>query len=153
MKYLEYYFVLEFQWNQKWFSSQGIAKTVINFTHDVYSVYGFVDYSIVSSIFSLSNRFQNHEKFTELLNDLKNHIQTQRPYTISEELVGLEFEGDTCRPIDYLSLYGPNGTSNWNLSTKVELQFIPAQEIIEIMEKWKIFLEVLEKRRFSIENY
>lgn len=144
MKHFDYYFIIEFQWNEIWYSHTGLLKPVIYPTSELSLLYGNIDYSIIASLFVNTQSFQNYNQFNILINDIKISLLETGKALIANEIVNLEMTATFCLFIDNIDMYGTHDSPNWNNSTKVEVQQIPTHEILEMLDKWLIFLKITE---------
>ncbi len=150
MKYLEYYFQLEFQWKNDWFSKSGIPKPIIRPSIDFIQQNKYVDFNIIESVFISGIRY-SYSDWLNKLDKIKNDLSHEGQSYIGNETAGLEIKIDFCRPIDNLGdEIGIEAPLSWNLAIPLEFQYIPTLEIIQLFDDWCEFLSVIENRPPSV---
>jgi hypothetical protein len=148
---IDYYFLLEFSWDEKsGFNPNGIprAKFLPNFEKT--NKYGQVSYEILESLFISNTKLFDSKFLNVLINNIKNTIGGLEEITLVHcESESLEIRKEFTRPIDNLDIHGTSisidGPNSWNISTPIELQYIPTVEILQLFEDWKQFLEAQKK--------
>ncbi len=144
MKYLDYYFVKEFQWHKKWFSEDGLLKPIIRPTDSFIKNKGWVDFEILEYVFIYNSKMTQIDFVAEIIRKinlvLEKHLEN---FSIYNEIVELEILYDFCRPIDNIGgRKNEEGPLSWNIKTKQSLQYIPTTEFLNILNEWLLFLSV-----------
>lgn len=152
MKTIDYYFIKEYQWKKVWFSELGILKASIMPTNDFINKNGYINFSILSSIFSSDRMLKDINWVDELIKNIQKVLNGELEITGTYcETESLEIRRDFSRPIDNLDMHGSNPSNDtpnsWNVTTPIELQYIPTEEILQLFIDWKLFLEE-QKNKF-----
>ncbi len=141
---IDYYFIKEFEWKSNWFSESGLLKAKVYATDEFIKKFEFVDYNIVGQIFTSKKDFENIEFIQMIIFEIENVIENKNlKYIISSEIVLLEVKCENTKIIDMLGdSEGVEAPLSWNISTPLELQYIPTVKILEIFKSWHEFLKV-----------
>jgi|WetSurMetagenome_2_1015567.scaffolds.fasta_scaffold09848_3 hypothetical protein len=149
MKVLDYYFILEYQWKEKWFSEFGICKPKISASNEFVQKNGFIDYSIINSIIILDRRLNNVEMLNNLLDEMKMTIDKNNIYYIGSDIASMDINSEFSMVFDLMGNTDiEEKRLTWNDVTPYEFQMIPTSEIFELLHSWRNFLlEVIGKNR------
>jgi hypothetical protein len=153
MKTIEYYFIHEYQWKINWFSKTGLLKVKVYPTDEFIRKFKYVDFDVVGQIFT-----SKMDYIESIIAEIKKVISLERTtFVISNEDVSLEIQSENARPFDNYELHGSYETGvesrNWNITTPIELQYIPTEEILQLFIDWLEFLKVNEKMCFVPKTY
>lgn len=144
-KVLKYSFSIEFLWNSKnGFSKKGVPKISFCINPSSRRDFDSVGVEILNALFLSSDELNDISSLNKVIDAILNVIQGRRDHTIvGNETESLEIKKDLSRIIDGLEMYGANpkdGENSWNITAPLNLQYIPTQEILEILQNWKNFL-------------
>lgn len=158
MKTIEYYFIHEYQWKINWFSKTGLLKVKVYPTDEFIRKFKYVDFDVVGQIFTSKMDFYKTDYIESIIAEIKKVISLERTtFVISNEDVSLEIQSENARPFDNYELHGSYETGvesrNWNITTPIELQYIPTEEILQLFIDWLEFLKVNEKMCFVPKTY
>lgn len=145
MKTINYYFIKEYQWKSNWFSETGLLKANIYPTDEFIQKNGYISFSILGTIFSSDNKLKNIQWLNELITNIEKVINGELEITGTHcETESLEIRKEFSRPIDNLDMHGSNppidGPNSWNVTTPLDLQYIPTIEILELFKDWRDFI-------------
>lgn len=149
---LNYYFQIQFNWKNKWFSGSGLKRPIIRASNQVL-IKNFVDYSILEGFILHTNAMQELLSVDKFIKYLKQELNEKNEAYYGNEIVGLEIKHDFCRPIDNLGTDdGRDGPLNWNIATPEKLQYIPTVEIFQLFDDWLAFLKEIESNSPKFET-
>lgn len=144
MKVLEYYFTIEFQWLDNWFSKSGVCHAKINPSQEFINKNQYIDYTILDRLF-IGPGFQSYESYKVWLEDFNSRFSKDKYIEFGHEGLVVEMDSEFSKIIDTIGdNIGIEAPLNWSITTPIQYQSIPTCEIMEMMDKWLIFLKRTE---------
>lgn len=151
MNIIDYYFIKEYQWKNKWYSKKGVLKVKVFPSNDFIKQNGYVDFNLVGQIFTSKKEFQDVMYINSIISEIGQVLRLkENNYKVSSEIVLLDINGPLTKPIDLLGdSEGIEAPLSWNHIVSQELQYIPTTEIFQLFKDWKSFLEEQKGIKFA----
>ncbi len=156
MSYLKYNFFAEFEWNKEiGFSAEGTPKIKLYTNPEHNMGAGLVNFEILEMLFISSSNLSDVNYLQSVIKSIKDvKAGLLNETLINSETESLEVKKEFCRPLDNLDMYGSNpkdGNNSWNISTPLNLQYIPTEEILVLFHEWREFILVNKQTTLSRE--
>lgn len=151
MKVLEYYFKVEFQWLDNWFSKAGVCHAIVNPSQEFIINNQYIDYNIIGRLF-MGNEFQRYESYKLWLEGINSKFSKDNYIEFGQNGLVVEMNSEFSKLIDTIGdNIGIEAPLNWNITTPIQNQFIPTSEILQILLHWEKFLATVETCKLNCE--